>query len=230
MMEADVLSADDVRELVPWLRGTAIAGGLWGPRDGRIDGPAYCRIMAVRPWLAARAIRTGERVIEALSRAIGVADRDERRRGRCDVVVNAAGPWAAQIGGLLGVAVPVIPLRNQIGIWRLTDPLDRMLPMVMDYIPHSGTRGLYVATYDDAEHVLAGLHSEEVVGEGVDPDAYDREPTPSTSRTRDSRSKAECLTCRSARSNGRGPGSTLSARTACRSSARHPATRASSSP
>ncbi len=46
--------------------------------------------------------------------------------------------------------------------------------MVMDYIPHSGTRGLYVATYDDADHVLAGLHSEEIDGEGVDPDAYDQ--------------------------------------------------------
>jgi glycine/D-amino acid oxidase-like deaminating enzyme len=68
----------------------------------------------------------------------------------------------------------VIPLRNQIGIWRLTRPLDRVLPMVMDYIPHSGSRGLYVATYDDLDHVLAGLHSEEVDAEGVDPDTYDR--------------------------------------------------------
>ena len=89
-------------------------------------------------------------------------------------MVDAAGPWAAQVGELLGVDVPVIPLRNQIGIWRLDRPLDRVLPMVMDYIPHSGTRGLYVATYDDAGHVLAGLHSEEIVGEGVDPDAYDQ--------------------------------------------------------
>jgi sarcosine oxidase subunit beta len=92
----------------------------------------------------------------------------------CDVVVDAAGPWAAEVGALLGVDVPVVPLRNQIGIWRLTHPLDRVLPMVMDYIPHSGTRGLYVATYDDADHVLAGLHSEEVVSEGVDPDTYDQ--------------------------------------------------------
>ena len=84
------------------------------------------------------------------------------------------GPWAARIGDLLGVDVPVIPLRNQIGIWRLARPLDRVLPMVMDYIPHTGTRGLYVATYDDADHVLAGLHSEEIDGEGVDPDAYDQ--------------------------------------------------------
>ena len=89
-------------------------------------------------------------------------------------VVNAAGPWAARIGALLGVDVPVVPLRNQIGIWRLERPLDRMMPMVMDYILHSGARGLYVATYDDANHVLAGLHSEEVVGQGVDPDAYDQ--------------------------------------------------------
>ena len=50
--------------------------------------------------------------------------------------------------------------------------------MVMDYIPHTGTRGLYVATYDDAEHVLAGLHSEEIDDAGVDPDAYDREADP----------------------------------------------------
>jgi sarcosine oxidase subunit beta len=92
----------------------------------------------------------------------------------CDVVVDAAGPWAAEVGALLGVDVPVVPLRNQIGIWRLTRPLDRVLPMVMDYIPHSGTRGLYVATYDDTDHVLAGLHSEEVVSEGVDPDTYDQ--------------------------------------------------------
>jgi glycine/D-amino acid oxidase-like deaminating enzyme len=89
-------------------------------------------------------------------------------------VVDAAGPWASGVGGLLGVDVPVHPLRNQIGIWRLERPLERVLPMVMDYIPHTGTRGLYVATYDDADHVLAGLHSEEIVGEAVDPDAYDQ--------------------------------------------------------
>ena len=89
-------------------------------------------------------------------------------------MVNAAGPWSAEVGRLLGVDIPSIPLRNQIGIWRLDRPLDRVLPMVMDYIPHSGTSGLYVATYDDLDHVLAGLHSEEVVGQGVDPDTYDR--------------------------------------------------------
>ena len=80
--------------------------------------------------------------------------------------------------------------------------------MVMDYIPHTGTRGLYVATYDDAEHVLAGLHSEEIDDAGVDPDAYDREAVRSTSPTRGRPWNAAYRSCRLATSNELGPGST----------------------
>ena len=119
-------------------------------------------------------VRTGVRVAAASSTASGWRLETTDGVVECDVVVDAAGPWAARTGNLLGVDVPVIPLRNQIGIWRLERPLDRVLPMVMDYIPHSGTRGLYVAAYDDLDHVLAGLHSEEVVGQGIDPDEYDQ--------------------------------------------------------
>ena len=169
----EVLDGDGVRELIPWLAGEAIAGGLFGPRDGRIDGPAYCRLLVELIEAGGGRVRTGVGLAEARSTATGWRLDTTDGAIDADVVVNAAGPWAARIGELLGVDVPVIPLRNQIGIWRLTRPLDRVLPMVMDYIPHSGARGLYVATFDDADHVLAGLHSEEVVGEGVDPDWYE---------------------------------------------------------
>ena len=170
-----VLDADGVRGLVPWLAGDPIAGGLFGPRDGRVDGPDYCDLLARLATAGGATVRPGLRVVGADKRGNGWRLETTDGAIDADVVVNAAGPWAARIGELLGVDVPVIPLRNQIGIWRLTRPLDRVLPMVMDYIPHSGTRGLYVATYDDADHVLAGLHSEEVVGAGVDPDTYDRD-------------------------------------------------------
>ena len=198
--DSAVLSADDVRELVPGLRGPAIAGGLWGPHDGRIDGRTdYCRILAGSA-VARRQDRTGERVIEASSRASGWRLQTTNGVIECDVVVNAAGPWAAQIGELLGVHVPVI-LSATRSAWRLTQPLDRALPMVMDYIPHTGTRGRYVATYDDAEHVLAGLHSEEIDDAGVDPDAYDREAIRSTSPTRGRPWNAAYRSCRLATSN-----------------------------
>jgi sarcosine oxidase subunit beta len=172
--DAEVLDAHGVRRLVPWLRDDGIEGGLFGPRDGRIDGPAYCRLLAGLAEAGGARIRTGVRVLSASSATAGWHLETTDGVVECDVVVDAAGPWAAHIGDLLGIQVPIIPLRNQIGIWRLDRPLDRVLPMVMDYIPHTGTRGLYVATYDDAHHVLAGLHSEEVVGDGVDPDAYEQ--------------------------------------------------------
>ena len=172
--DAQVLDAEGVRGLVPWLRGQGVAGGLFGPRDGRIDGPAYCRLLAGLAEAGGARIRTGVRVLAAARTAGGSRLETTDGEVEADVVVDAAGPWAARIGDLLGVHVPVVPLRNQIGIWRLAQPLDRAMPMVMDYIPHTGTRGLYVATYDDADHVLAGLHSEEADSEGVDPDTYDQ--------------------------------------------------------
>ena len=170
-----VLTASDVQRLVPWMQVDGVFGGLFGPRDGRIDGPAYCALLVGLIEAAGGRVRTGVQVLAAdrtgaggwrLETTVGVID--------ADVVVDAAGAWATQVGDLFGVDVRVIPLRNQIGIWRLERPLDRVMPMVMDYIPHSGARGLYVATYDDADHVLAGLHSEEVVAQGVEPDAYDQ--------------------------------------------------------
>ncbi len=171
--DAEALDADGVRRLVPWLRADSIAGGLFGPRDGRIDGPVYCRILAGLAESGGARVRKGVQVTAASRGADRWRLETSAGTIECDVVVDAAGPWAARVGELLGVDVPVIPLRNQIGIWRLERPLDRVLPMVMDYIPHTGTRGLYVATFDDADHVLAGLHSEEVVADGVDPDGYD---------------------------------------------------------
>lgn len=171
--DSRVLDAAGVRRLVPLLGGDRVAGGLFGPRDGRIDGPAYCRILAGLAEAGGATVRVGERVVGVATTGSGWRIETTTGEVACDVVVDAAGPWASEVGELLGVDVPVYPLRNQIGIWRLERPLDRVLPMVMDYIPHTGTRGLYVATYDDADHVLAGLHSEELVGKAVDPDAYD---------------------------------------------------------
>jgi sarcosine oxidase subunit beta len=49
------------------------------------------------------------------------------------VVVNAAGPWAGQVGAMAGVDIPIVPLRRQIAV---TGPLPQVppdFPFVIDF-------------------------------------------------------------------------------------------------
>ncbi len=48
------------------------------------------------------------------------------------VVVNAAGPWAAEVAGMAGAQLPVEPLRRQLVPTEPFDQLPRRFPMVID--------------------------------------------------------------------------------------------------
>jgi len=178
VQDARVLDRAEVQRLVPDMRCDDLAGGLWGPSDGVIDGPAYCRILARLAEAGGARVLTGRRVLGA-SRAPGGGHRltTSRETIECDLVVNAAGPWAARVGRLLGVAVPLQPVRRQIGAIQLAHPLSYLMPMVVDYIPHSGTEGLYFR-HEAPGQLLAGLHSEETLHGVVDPDSYRQQADP----------------------------------------------------
>jgi sarcosine oxidase subunit beta len=91
----------------------------------------------------------------------------------CDVVVNAAGAWAAQIGRLLDAPAEVLPQRHQALVAHLPRELDYLMPSVMDYIPSSGEIGLYFR-HESSTSLIAGLHTEDRLHDVVDPDAYTR--------------------------------------------------------
>src|SRR4029079_6591745 len=81
---------------------------------------------------------------------------------RCDHVVNAAGAWARPVGDLLGAPATVLPQRHKALFVRLPEPLDYVMPSVMDYVPGSGRQGLYFR-YDTPTSLVAGLHTEEAL-------------------------------------------------------------------
>jgi glycine cleavage system aminomethyltransferase T len=74
--------------------------------------------------------------------SIGVRGQDDRRRvthvdtdrGRieCEVVVNAGGVFAHEIGRLAGVNVPVVPMAHQYALARPREPVPRDLPTMRD--------------------------------------------------------------------------------------------------
>jgi sarcosine oxidase subunit beta len=113
----DWLGPDAVARLAPGVRTDDIRGATFCARDGICDPNGVTQGFAQAARRMGVEIRrdttvTGIRVERG--RITGV-DTD-RGAVMCGVVVNAAGPWAAQVGAMVGVRVPVEPLRRHIFI------------------------------------------------------------------------------------------------------------------
>jgi sarcosine oxidase, subunit beta len=172
--DARVLGRSGILRLVPDLHCDDVAGGLFGPSDGYIDGHLYCHLLAD----LARARNVEVQTQVALLRAEEGSSHAHRlvtSRGEieCDFVVNAAGAWAGEVGMLLGTRVEVLPQRHQVAVAHLPRPLAYTMPSVMDYIPHSGGFGLYFR-HDTGARLLAGLHTEEPLHDTVDPNTFSK--------------------------------------------------------
>ena len=153
-----------------------LAGGLFGPSDGYIDGHALLR-RARRGGPGSRRpspSRTPSSSAATRRRGTGTGSTTSKGTIDCDVVVNAAGGWAGRVGEILGAPVEILPQRHQALMGRLADPLDYVMPSIMDYVPSSGGFGVYIRD-DGPGRFIAGLHAEEVVHDIVDPDEVGRD-------------------------------------------------------
>ena len=170
-----VLDRAALRRLIPDMFVDDLAGGLFGPSDGYIDGHRYCAA------LADGVTGGGGRVLQD-TELVGCdpapGDRMRLRTTRgdldCDIVVNAAGGWAGRVGEILDAPVTILPQRHQALIARLDAPLPYVMPSVMDYLPASGSFGAYFRD-EGPGRLVAGLHTEEVIHDLVDPDSYARD-------------------------------------------------------
>jgi sarcosine oxidase subunit beta len=156
------VSAKEIAEMVPQLRVDDVLGGTFCPTDGFVDPHSVmmgfmlkARERGARLWLDTQVtgIEAGSAgILPALAGASatskGPADRmsalpasKARRisgvmtsRGFIStrVVVNAAGPWAAEVASMAGVELPVEPLRRQLVPTEPFDRLPKRFPMVID--------------------------------------------------------------------------------------------------
>jgi glycine/D-amino acid oxidase-like deaminating enzyme len=129
---ADV-DVDAIGALNPALRRDGIAGGTYCASDG------FIRPLQILDGYRRAAERLGVRFVWD-AEVIGLRrGRDQRitavrtARGEIpvDVVVNAAGAWAARIASLAGVQLPVTPLRRQVAVTAPTDALPARMPMTI---------------------------------------------------------------------------------------------------
>ena len=167
-----LITPDQALELVPHLRVDDVLVGLWNPRDGHMDGPLLCGVMAERAQALGVVIRTRQAVVgwrkESGKHVLTTADGEYR----ADVVINAAGPWAQHVGELLEAPLPLVSQVHDVVKVKLPDTIDYTVPMVQEYIP-----GDDVAIYfrlDGPGSLICGEHTYSIVDElgSADPEDY----------------------------------------------------------
>lgn len=131
-----VMTAEALAARFPWMRTDDVAVGvLGGSHEGVFD--PYALLQAFRrksiaqgavflPVEAAGIDRSAGGRVEAVRLADGTAIR-------CGLVINAAGPRAANVAALAGLALPVVALKAQTFAFRAASPVTDC-PIVLDHV------------------------------------------------------------------------------------------------
>lgn len=130
---AKILSAEEIRTILPQLRSDDILGGSFCSTDGFVDP------YSVMNGFMASAIEKGATLwkkteVTGVSRDQAGISGVETSRGHVAtrVVVNAAGAWAAGVAKMAGVDLPVEPLRRMLVPSEPFDDFPHSSPMVID--------------------------------------------------------------------------------------------------
>jgi sarcosine oxidase subunit beta len=123
----------EIRKMFPELRGDDIIGGSFCPTDGFVDPySAMNGLMAwasdhgasVRKSTTVTAITKDRHGISGVESSVGtIASRK---------VVNCAGPWAAGVARLVGIDLPVEPMRRMLVPSEPFDRFPHTAPMIVD--------------------------------------------------------------------------------------------------
>jgi glycine/D-amino acid oxidase-like deaminating enzyme len=146
-----LLSVDDLKKLIPHLNTYDLIGGSFGSRDGYLDPYGVLKGF----------IKKGKKLgVEYLYEEVtGIEVKKEKVEGvttqkgneiRCEIVVNAAGPYASAVGKMVRIDLPVDPVRKMAYVFDPKIKFDYDLPLVID------TDGLMYFRHESGKTILTG--------------------------------------------------------------------------
>jgi glycine/D-amino acid oxidase-like deaminating enzyme len=127
-----LVSADEAKEMFPVMTTDSVYGAAFLPTDGFVDPSQLTLALAKGARQRGATIFTDTRVT-AIDVEGGRVKAVQTSRGpiECDVVVNAGGIYAYEIGRMAGVHVPLIPMAHQYVITKDAG-LPRDMPTMRD--------------------------------------------------------------------------------------------------
>ncbi|MGW7080296.1 NAD(P)/FAD-dependent oxidoreductase [Streptomyces sp. NPDC054866] len=148
-----MIDADEARRLCPYLSTEGLVAAVHSPTDG------HARPGLVVHGYADAAARAGVR-FATHTRVTGMdttgdrvsAVHTDRGTVACSTVICAAGAWSGQIGALVGVGLPVRPVRRQLAFTERLSPTAPRIPFTIDFTSsayfHNSDAGLLFGLAD----------------------------------------------------------------------------------
>jgi sarcosine oxidase subunit beta len=145
------LSGDDVRNKVPLLVADDVLAGTFHAEDGLVDpnGVVSGYVSAGR--------RLGALFFTDVE-VMGIGIRENRIQSvrttegtiECEILVNAAGPWSANVSAMANLPLPVLPIRRQMLTTTPLPDIPTNFPFVIDF-----AQSLYF--HREGEGLLTGM-------------------------------------------------------------------------
>lgn len=129
----ELIGPKEACDLFPVMNKRGIVGAAFLPTDGQIDPSGVT-------YALAQGARKGGATIYTDTRVTGIDLKNgavhevltEKGNIKTEVVVNAAGIWAPEIGKMVGVAIPLIPMEHQYIITKPIEGVKKGMPTMRD--------------------------------------------------------------------------------------------------
>ena len=113
-LEVELLDATELARLVPTLEVRTVRAALWCPTDGYLQPSSLTMAYAQAARSRGATIATGTRVLDVIVRDGQVCGLETDQGSiRTGTVINAAGPWAWQVARMVGLDLPIVPVRHE---------------------------------------------------------------------------------------------------------------------
>ena len=121
--EIELLSAREARAIEPEANGD-LPGYMYRRQRGQADPIKATRAFAHAAEMAGATINTGQNVVSMTPlNTGGYSIQTESSEFRCQTLVLAAGAWCGPVGKMLGIKIPIVPIRGQMWATESLPPL-----------------------------------------------------------------------------------------------------------
>ncbi len=132
-VKVDLLSSEETLKIIPHLNTEDLVGSSFSAGDGYLDPYGTLQGYAKKARRLGVTYVTDEviKILRDKNRITGLVT-NKGDTYNSSIVVNCAGPWAAEVGRMAGVDLPVDPVRRMAYVFQPAEIFDYDLPLVID--------------------------------------------------------------------------------------------------